>query len=107
MSGSWICETGLYKRQTGQPVQFEFSFAEDGAGLGVVHEDGDSCQGKARASMDDGVLRLALEPQICAKSGDSYSALQIECRQISPGKTSCRGINRDGSSWAAAFRRSR
>lgn len=109
LEGEWLCRTGLVNAQSGEPVQFSFTFNKDGAGQGVVHESsGDQCVGDARGALREGVLQISLEEQTCRHSGRKYVPLSIQCQNIlEKGGTSCRGINQDGSTWEATFHRLR
>lgn len=105
LEGHWLCDTGLYSKRSGEEVQFAFSFGKDGHGQAVVYEKNDECVGASRASMDGGVLRIALDPQKCRKQGNFYSPVQIVCQSVRGQNTECTGINDDGSRWTATFRK--
>ncbi len=105
LEGSWMCETGLASRRTGSRVQFAFSFGADGKGSGTVLEKNDQCHGNATATLKDGTLHIGLGPQKCAKSGNVYESVEIECANAQGHATVCKGKNADGSTWNAVFLR--
>lgn len=109
LEGEWLCRTGLVNAQTGEPVQFSFTFNKNGTGKGVVHEsNGDQCVGDAQGELENGVLAINLKEQTCRGSGRQYVPLSIQCRNImGQGGTSCKGRNDDGSTWEATFHRLR
>lgn len=105
MEGSWICETGLASKRTGEPVQFSFSFDNSGKGKGVVMEKNDRCTGNARAEMRNGILHIDLGRQKCGNTANSYDSVSIECKNTLQTTAQCRGINADGSTWTGIFLR--
>lgn len=107
LAGRWLCDTGLANKRTGEAVAFEFSFDSQGKGRGIVHERGDQCVGEATAQVRDGALLIALGPQHCRASSVDYAAVRIECRNATGRETLCMGVNDDGSTWDADFRRVR
>lgn len=109
LEGEWLCRTGLANKQTGDPVQFSFTFNREGKGAGTVHEaGGEECTGNAAGTLQNGVLSITLGEQKCASSERAYMPINIECRNISRSTgTSCAGINSDGTRWEASFNRVR
>lgn len=109
LEGEWLCRTGLVNAQSGDPVQFSFTFNKNGTGKGVVHEsNGDECVGGAQGTLQNGALSIKLEEQTCRGSGRKYVPLSIQCRNIMGQEgTSCTGVNEDGTTWEATFHRLR
>ncbi|MDE5831530.1 MAG: SrfA family protein [Desulfovibrio sp.] len=105
LSGRWLCETGLANARTNQPVTLEFSFDNEGKGRAVTMEDNDRCEGDALASMRDGILYITVSEQKCANSRSSYTELTIRCEEGAGGVALCKGLNKDGSQWDAAFKK--
>lgn len=105
LEGRWLCETGLANTRTNEPVQFAFEFGANGAGTGTVYEKSDTCAGATRAEMQNGELMIHVDPQICAKSGGKYMPLNIVCKNAAGASAICQGVNEDGSTWSANFRR--
>lgn len=105
LTGEWLCETGLGNSQTGEPVQFSFSFDRDGKGTGVIYEQTDQCIGPTKAELSNGQLRIYLDSPKCQKTGKMYSPVNIICENTSDSSTACFGKNSDGTSWKAKFRK--
>lgn len=105
LKGRWRCETGLFSSRTDEPVVVEFSFDAEGNGEGQIHEKNDVCEGAAKASMQNGALRVDLAEQRCARGDNGYSNMSIECSGAGGREAECLGLNADGTSWRARFRR--
>lgn len=107
LEGRWICETGLANIRTHEPVQFAFEFGRNGKGRATVYEKNDQCTGATRAELRNGELRFIVDPQLCAKGNNQYMGLSIVCRDAGGAKTQCVGVNEDGTTWSADFKKVR
>lgn len=105
LAGRWLCETGLSNARTNEPVKVEFSFDSSGRGVAVTYEENDKCEGPTRARLDDGVLFISVDEQICGKSSSRYAPITIRCEEGASGEALCQGLNEDGSKWNARFKK--
>lgn len=105
LEGRWLCETGLASTSTGEPIQVELSFGRDGAGKGITYEKDDQCHGAVQAKMQNGELHINLGGQVCQKSGRGYQPVSIICKNARGATTHCSGVNANGTTWDASFRK--
>lgn len=105
LEGKWLCETGLINTRNNEPVQLEFAFGSDGTGTGTTYEANDRCSGSSRAHLNKGTLEILVSEQKCGKSNTSYNPLRIICEVGPQRQVICKGINEDGSTWNAVFKK--
>lgn len=101
LEGIWHCRTGLANTKTGEPVQVTLKFDKNGVGMSTIYEKFGQCHGPARAKLNNGVLYIDVQEQVCPDD-QKYVPMHIECDDAN-GSTICHGINPDKSTWDANF----
>lgn len=105
LEGEWLCDTGLINMRTSEPVKVLFAFDHSGKGRAVIFEKKDKCIGAANAKMITGALKIDVQDLHCEKSGDSYNRMSITCKSAAGSSTQCIGMNPNGHTWNADFKK--
>ncbi|MEO1091061.1 MAG: hypothetical protein AAFX81_10535, partial [Pseudomonadota bacterium] len=104
-SGRWVGRTELADDQGGAVEQ---SYELDGQGQGrsiVRRGDGITCSAPAEARMEGGQLRVRELEDLRCGDGSTYERSQTVCERDGAGRTVCRGVNADGSTYGVQIER--
>lgn len=107
LQGEWKSDGGLVDQSSGRPLDQRYRFDDQGQGQAVIRRgDGSECQAPATASRTaDGGLRIAEQGPLSCPDGSSYAPSVTECRPGADGRTSCVGVNPDGSTYNVGISR--
>lgn len=104
IQGSWICKTDLVRSSDKEPVIVQFTFDQNGKGVGIIREQsGKIFRSSAQASYRRKILRIKTSQYDNPNERSSYNRSTIECRD-NGGTAQCIGKN-GGTTWQATFLR--
>lgn len=107
LQGEWKSDGGLVDQSSGRPLDQRYRFDDQGQGQAVIRRaDGSECQAAATATRTaDGGLRIAEQGPLSCPDGSSYAPSVTECRPDTDGRTTCVGVNPDGSTYNVGISR--
>jgi hypothetical protein len=103
--GRWRSRSGLVDDQGGAVEQV---YELDGTGQGrsiVRRSDGVECTAPAEALMQDGRLEVRELENLRCGDGSVYERSRTVCERGADGRTTCRGVNADGSTYGVQIER--
>ena len=93
LNGDWKVNGGIQDKQTGKPLQLEYTFKDGFGSVSLRQSNGVLCNGVANGSVDNGILNISNDGQAKCSDGSSYMIPDIECKSTSTGNADCMGRN--------------
>ena len=93
LNGDWKVNGGIQDKQTGKPLQLEYTFKDGVGSVSLRQSNGVLCNGTANGTVGNGILNISNNGQANCNDGSSYMIPDIECRSSSTGNADCMGRN--------------
>lgn len=93
LNGKWKVNGGIQDKQTGKPLQLEYTFKSGVGSVSLRQSNGVLCNGTANGHVDKGILNISNDGRANCSDGSSYMIPDIECRPLSTGSANCTGQN--------------
>ncbi|MFW5641948.1 MAG: SrfA family protein [Roseicyclus sp.] len=103
--GRWRSRSGLVDDQGGA-IEQVYELDAGGQGRSIVRRsDGVECTAPAEAMMQDGRLEVRELENLRCGDGSVYERSRTVCERGAEGRTTCRGVNADGSTYGVQIER--